>query len=80
MRADGQMEWGGGAGATDINLYRNAPNELKTDDKMLAAAGLGTDAYSANTNTPSGATAQAMEVFDGEGNSIGYIPVYAAEW
>lgn len=34
----------------------------------------------ANTNTPSGATARALEVFDASGTSLGFIPVYAAQW
>lgn len=34
----------------------------------------------ANTNTPSGATARALEIFDVAGASLGFIPVYAAQW
>lgn len=80
IRGDGRAEWGSGSAAADTNLYRGAANELKTDDFLGAVAGLGTDTYSANTNTPSGATAQAMEVFDADGNSIGFVPVYGSAW
>jgi len=34
----------------------------------------------ANTNTPSGATANAVEIFDKDGASLGFVPVYAAQW
>lgn len=33
-RADGLLEWGGGAGARETNLYREAANILATDDKL----------------------------------------------
>lgn len=49
---DGKMEWGNGS-SRDTNLYRNAANELKTDDKLVAA--LGVDAGSNKiTNVASG--------------------------
>lgn len=34
----------------------------------------------ANTNTPSGATAHAMPVYDASGTLLGYVPVYASVW
>lgn len=37
FRADGQLAWGDGTSATDTNLYRNAANELKTDDAFVSA-------------------------------------------
>ena len=76
----GAMFWGSGAAAQDVNLYRNAANVLKSDDKIVATAGLGAGNTSANTNTPSGATARALEIFDASGASLGFIPIYAAEW
>lgn len=33
-----------------------------------------------NTNTPSGATVQALPIYDASGTLLGYIPVYAAVW
>lgn len=37
-KADGRLEWGaGGVTARDTNLYRNAVNELKTDDALTVA-------------------------------------------
>jgi hypothetical protein len=37
--ADGKLKWGNGTDAVDTTLYRNAANELKTDDKFIAALG-----------------------------------------
>lgn len=34
LRADGRLEWGGGAAALDVNLYRSGTG-LATDDKFL---------------------------------------------
>ncbi len=34
LRNDGQMEWGGGSGSRDTNLYRQAANILRTDDSL----------------------------------------------
>lgn len=34
----------------------------------------------ANVNTPSGATAKALEIFDKDGASLGFIPVYSSQW
>jgi hypothetical protein len=32
IRADGMIQWGSGAAAVDVNLYRSSANVLKTDD------------------------------------------------
>jgi hypothetical protein len=42
LNADGPIEWGSGALAVDTNLYRSAPDTLKTDDFFIANAGLST--------------------------------------
>jgi hypothetical protein len=39
-----------------------------------------TNQRSANTNTPSGATAYQLPVYDEDGNNVGYIPVYGSAW
>lgn len=39
VAASGQMEWGSGAAARDVNLYRGAANQLKTDDDLRVGAG-----------------------------------------
>lgn len=38
IRADGQLEWGGGAGALDIILYRSSANNLRLDDNLMMGA------------------------------------------
>lgn len=40
LAANGKMSFGSGSGAVDTNLYRNAANELKTDDLFTAALGV----------------------------------------
>lgn len=40
VRADGQMFWGGGSGAVDVNLYRASSTTLKTDDSFEASGTL----------------------------------------
>ncbi len=34
IQADGKMFWGPGSATQDVNLYRNAADELKTDDSL----------------------------------------------
>lgn len=72
--ADGLQEWGPGNGARDTNLYRNAANQLKTDDKLLASLGIGVG-NSAVATTP-GTVVRRIEVFDASGTSLGFVPVY----
>ena len=48
--------------------YIHAPKYLKVPES------------NPNTNTPSGATAQAIPIFNYDGSLMGYLPVYAAEW
>jgi len=80
MDQNGKMNWGIGTSAADTNLYRGAANVLKSDDKIVAKAGLGAGNTVAHRKTPSGATARAMEIFNASGNSLGYIPIYGAKW
>ena len=39
MKCSGNMEWGAGNAAADVNLYRSAVDVLKTDDLFDAALG-----------------------------------------
>lgn len=39
MNHSGRMEWGSGAATRDVNLYRNAADQLKTDDTLAVAGG-----------------------------------------
>lgn len=38
--ADGQLEWGSGTGARDVNLYRPSANVLETDDALRVGGSL----------------------------------------
>jgi pantoate kinase len=40
LEAGGRLVWGNGAGAGDVNLYRDTANALKTDDAFQAVSGL----------------------------------------
>lgn len=50
---DGKLEWGSGSASRDTNLYRNAADQLKTDDSLVVATrfavgqALGTDTIGA---------------------------------
>ncbi len=58
----------------DVNIYRSAADTLKTDDKLIAGAGMGVG-NSADATTL-GAVKKKIEIFDASGNSLGFIPVY----
>jgi hypothetical protein len=75
LRGDGRMVWGD-SGGLDTNLYRNAANVLKTDDKLIAALGLGVGNSAAATSL--GSVTRKMEVFDASGASLGFVPLYDA--
>lgn len=74
IRTDGLMEIGPGSGARDTNLYRAGANLLKTDDKFVAAGGIGVGNSTA-ASTP-GTIVRRVEIFDASGASLGFIPVY----
>ena len=42
QQVDGRLDWGSGSAARDTNLFRNAANELKTDDALTVALALTT--------------------------------------
>lgn len=75
MQADGRMFWGPGSGAVDTVLYRNAADELKTDDSFtvggnLNVTGTADAATAATTTGVTGATGwdptiQALRVTSG---------------
>lgn len=60
----------------DVTLYRSGADLLKTDDKLLAAAGIGVGNSAAATTL--GSVAKKMEVFDASGSSLGFVPIYDA--
>jgi hypothetical protein len=72
----GKISWGGGSGTHDIDLFRRAAGELKTGGKMLTTGGLGVG-NSVVATTP-GTVTRKIEVFDANGASLGFVPVYNA--
>ena len=46
LEAGGRLVWGDGTATGDVNIYRDSPNTLKTDDKFVSAREL-VSAYSA---------------------------------
>jgi hypothetical protein len=47
---------------------------------LIGAAGLGVANAVPNPRTPTGATVSALQVFDANGNALGYVPVYETPW
>jgi len=77
--ANGKMSWGSGSAAIDANFYRSQANTIASDDTLwIKALGVGNSVT--NTNTPSGATANAIPIYNSLGVLIGYIPVYGSQW
>lgn len=76
IEAGGIYKWGSGTGATDVQLSRPAANILA----LAGGDGFGSGNTSANTNTPSGATARHLPWHDEFGNLLGYIPIYTSPW
>jgi hypothetical protein len=77
LQRNGKMTWGNGLDLEDTNLYRNAADQLKTDDKLLAALGIGVG-NSAAASSAVGTLVKKIEVFDASGNSLGFVPVYSS--
>jgi len=65
---------GNGTGTNDLTMKKTGLGVL------TLSGGIGVGNAVANVNTPSGATANAIEIFDNTGASLGFIPVYAAQW
>jgi hypothetical protein len=72
---NGEISLGSNA-AADVSLQRRAANKWG----LGAGDGFCVGNSVANTNTPSGATAKALEIFDETGASLGFIPIYASQW
>jgi len=73
---DGEMTFGGGAGALDLTLKRSKANILSVG----SGDGIGVGNTVSNTNSPSGNTTRAWPVYNHVGDLIGYVPIYAAQW
>lgn len=76
LSASGIQSWSNGTDAADANQYRSGVGKVKTDGKYIAAAGIGVG-NSGTASTP-GTVTKKMEVFDGSGNSLGFVAIYNA--
>ena len=74
VTASGDTSWGPGNAATDVTLKRSAAGILQASGKLTAVGGLGVG-NSAAASTP-GTVVKKIQVFDANGTSLGYIPVY----
>lgn len=74
---NGRLQFGNGTLAVDAGIARVGADMVgsMTGDKLIATAGLGVG-NSATATGPVGTVVKKIEVFDGSGNSLGFIPVY----
>ena len=77
IRGDGAMFWGSGTALdTATKFGRFGPGLLRADGKLVAAGGVGVGNSVAATAT--GKLTRKVEVFDGEGRSLGFVPIYSS--
>ena len=76
--SSGQMAWGSGTANYDTTLTRLANQGLKTERKLLATEGIGVGNTSTATTIPTSNLVRKMQVFDENGLSLGYIPIYSS--
>lgn len=75
-----------GASVQSSNIFQVQSNAAATlfsvspSGNIRAAGSLGVGGTTANTNTPSGATARQMPIYDTAGVLLGYIPIYGSAW
>lgn len=75
IRADGQLAWGTGGVVPDVTLSRRSTDILNTPDRMeVGTLGVGNSESAA---TP-GICQKKIEVFDTDGNSLGFLAVYGS--
>lgn len=66
--------------SSELQVY-SLPNRVnRMTLKQLTTDQINHSGAVANTNTPAGATAHALEIFDENGTLLGYIPIYSAQW
>lgn len=76
LTTDGKMLWGGGGSVGDVTMSRPSGNILA----LGSGDGFGVGNSATNTNTPSGATAHQIPIYDETGSLLGHIPVYGSVW
>ena len=74
--SQGKVVFGDGINSPDTTLYRSGQNTLKTDGNIRTQGNLGVG-NSSSASSP-GNVIKKMEIFDANGNSLGFIPIYDA--
>ena len=70
-----------GASGQTANILETLANGGSTIQFAIGPSGqIKTNQSAANTNTPSGATAYQLPIYDETGSLLGYIPVYGSAW
>ncbi len=90
IRSDGRVLFREGESGVQAAIYATpsgllvSQNGFITMGNAYVGTSLQTDSLRVsaitNTNTPSGATAYALPIYNKSGNLIGYVPVYATQW
>lgn len=78
----GRARWRKKAGLNDVEFVISTTDNAVVNDRFIVRpeGGIGVDNAVANVNTPSGATSDALPIYDETGTLIGYIPIYASQW
>lgn len=64
IRADGRLDWGGGAAARDVFLRRSAVGTLETDGSLIALSALRANSGAADQMTFDGGFIEGAEIAD----------------
>lgn len=76
IRTNGHVYFGGVAAGDSLASLYGLTGGIRTDQKLLALAGLGVGNYA--TASAPGTVVKKMEVFNAAGVSIGFVPIYDA--
>lgn len=76
--SSGQLAWGAGTSDYDTTLTRVANQGLRTERKLLATQGIGVGNSVSASVIPTANLVRKIQIFDENGASLGFIPVYSA--
>lgn len=71
---DGRLTWGPGRADADTALYRAGKAVLKSDGRLIAAAGFGVG--NAERASRPGTVVGRVQLFDEKGEPLGFLPLY----
>jgi len=78
----GRLEFAKRSAANTVDLTIDLMNSGTSGTKLYLGAdgSFGLSNSAANTNTPSGATAHQLPIYNEAGTLLGYIPIYGSAW